>query len=70
MEGHRAKKGVFITTSTFANTAHEYVRMIERKIVLIDGPTLAGLMIDHNVGVNTSRSFHVKKIDLDYFEQT
>ncbi len=27
------------------------------------------LMIDHNIGVSTSRSFEIKKIDLDYFTE-
>lgn len=69
MEGFRAKKGVFITTSTFSKPALEYVKMIERKIVLIDGTTLANLMIDHGVGVTTYRTFVLKRIDSDYFEE-
>ena len=67
MEGMRARKGVLITTSAFSRDAQEYVNRIERKIVLIDGERLAGLMIDHNVGVAVARSFVVKRIDLDYF---
>jgi restriction system protein len=63
MEPHRAKKGVFITTSTFSEQAHEYVKLAERKIVLIDGATLANLMIDHNIGVTTYRSFVLKRLD-------
>ena len=45
----------------------DYVNHIGRKIVLIDGPTLADLMIDHNIGVSKVREFILKKIDLDYF---
>lgn len=67
MEGHRAKKGVLITTGTFSKDAHEYIQRIERKIVLIEGALLAQLMIDHDVGVTTSRSYVVKKLDSDYF---
>ncbi|HHV61982.1 MAG TPA: restriction endonuclease [Firmicutes bacterium] len=67
LEGHRAKKGVFITTSRFSNDAHEYVEKIEKRIVLIDGETLAQLMIDYNVGVSTVASYEIKRIDLDYF---
>lgn len=67
MEGFRAKKGVFITTSSFSRDAQEYVNRTERKIVLIDGKQLAELMIDHNVGVNTGRTFALKRLDLDYF---
>lgn len=69
MEAHRAKKGVMITTSTFSREAHEYVRMIERRIVLIEGLQLAQLMIDHNVGVSSDRVYTVKKIDSDYFSE-
>jgi hypothetical protein len=56
MEGFRARKGVLITTSSFSREAEEYVSRIERKIVLIGGVTLAQLMIDHNIGVSTSRA--------------
>ena len=69
MEGHRAKKGVLITTSAFSAEAKDYVTRIERKIVLIDGAQLAGLMIDHNVGVASSRKIEIKKLDNDYFEE-
>lgn len=54
-------------TATFSKEAHEYVGRIERKIVLIDGIRLAELMIDHGIGVETARTYTVKKIDLDYF---
>ena len=67
MEGVRARKGVFITTSSFSKDASEYVARIERKIVLIDGEHLADLMIDHDVGVTTARTYMVKKVDLDFF---
>ena len=69
MEGHRARKGVMLTTSSFSREAHDYVQRIERKIVLIDGQRLAQLMIEHDVGVATARSYVVKKLDLDYFEE-
>lgn len=65
--GHGARKGVFITTSGFSKEATDYVSNIDRKIVLIDGETLASLMIDHNVGVSTVVSYEIKKVDIDYF---
>jgi restriction system protein len=68
LHGQRAKKGVFITTSYFAKTSYEYVKTIDPKVILIDGQTLAKLMIEHNVGASTVESYHVKRIDLDYFE--
>jgi restriction endonuclease Mrr len=50
LQGHRARKGIFITTSSFIKDADEYVSRIDSQIVLIDGEMLAQLMIDHNVG--------------------
>jgi restriction system protein len=67
MEGFRARKGVLLTTSWFSKEAEEYVTRIERKIVLIDGRRLAQLMIDHDIGVATARTYVVKKLDSDYF---
>lgn len=68
LHGRRAKKGVFITTSYFAKTAYTYVKTIDPKVVLIDGPTLASLMIEFNVGTSIVQSYQIKKLDLDYFE--
>lgn len=68
LQGVRARKGVFITTSAFSDGAIEYARNLENKIVLIDGKMLAGLMIDHNVGVSAVATYEVKRIDSDYFE--
>jgi len=67
LQGHRARKGIFITTSSFTNGAQEYAAGIESKIVLIDGDELAEPMIDFDVGVSTVASYNVKKIDMDYF---
>jgi restriction system protein len=67
LQGHRVKKGIFITTSDFSREAEDYVARIDSKIVLIDGEQLAQLMIDHNVGVTPVTSYETKKIDSDYF---
>jgi len=69
LQGQRAKKGVFITTSSFTKEAIEYVTMIDNKIVLMGGKELTGLMIDYDVGVSKIASYDVKRIDLDYFEE-
>jgi len=69
LHGQRAKKGVFITTSYFAKTAYEYVKSIDPKVILIDGETLANLMIEYDLGTSTVESYHIKRIDLDYFEE-
>jgi restriction system protein len=68
METYRSRKGVLITTSNFSKDAREYVKQIERRVVMIDGRQLADLMIDHDIGVATARTFVVKKVDLGYFE--
>lgn len=69
LQGQRAKKGVFITTSSFSKGAIEYAKTIDTKIILIDGNTLTNLMIEFSVGTTTIESYHIKKIDIDYFEQ-
>lgn len=69
LEGVRARKGVLITTSSFSSDARQYVLQIEKKIVLIDGATLASLMIQHNVGVGVEAVYQVKKLDSDYFPE-
>jgi len=65
----KAKKGIFITTSTFPRSVYEFVTQVEYKIVLIDGERLANLMIEHNVGLSTVNEYLIKKIDSDYFEE-
>jgi len=67
LQGHRANKGIFITTSGFTREAEEYLAKINSKIVLIDGDQLSQLMIDHNVGGTPVTSYETKKIDSDYF---
>ena len=69
LQGQRARKGVFITTSSFTKDAKEYVSMIDVKIILIDGEHLSTLMADHNVGVSTVGQYEVKKLDSDYFDE-
>jgi len=69
LHGRKAHKGVFITTSGFSKPAREYVKEIQDKVILIDGPTLAELLIDHGVGVSTVATYEVKKIDSDYFSE-
>ena len=66
--GKRARKGVFITTGTFSGDATAYVEHIDPKVVLLDGRRLAQLMIDFEVGVTTTRTYSVKRVDSDYFE--
>ena len=65
----KASKGVFVTTSTFTQGARESVSKATSKIVLIDGIALAKYMIEFNVGVSTRKTYEVKRIDTDYFEE-
>jgi restriction system protein len=67
LQGQRARKGIFITTSSFSKESLDYVGNIENKIILIDGQQLAELMIENNVGISTTASYEIKKIDSDYF---
>ena len=69
LQGQRAKKGVFITTSTYTAEAVDYASRIDTKVVLIDGKALSALMIDFDVGVSVSASYVVKRVDSDYFEE-
>ncbi len=70
LAGKQAHKGVFITTSSFNQNAIDYARSIAQKVILIDGERLAELMIEHNVGVSPSKTFTLKKVDSDYFEES
>lgn len=67
LAGQRASKGVFITTSGFTAQAIQYAASVE-KIVLVDGPKLAEIMLDHGVGVSI-RHVQIPKVDSDYFEE-
>ena len=68
LTGQGATKGAFITTAGFSKDAKEYVsKQHACKIVLIDGQTLAALMIEHNLGVSVESTYLIKKIDFDYF---
>ncbi len=69
LEGVRAQRGIIITTSKFTSEAEAYVQQIGKRIVLIDGPTLADLMIEHDVGVTPVKTFQLKRIDSDYFTE-
>lgn len=65
--GQKAKKGIFITTSSFSGEAESYVKNLDSKIILIDGRHLADLMIEYDVGVSPVATYEIKKVDSDYF---
>jgi restriction system protein len=68
LQGLRAAKGIFISTSNYSRDALEYVSQISSKIILIDGVTLVRYMVDHNVGVSITGQYEIKTIDSDYFD--
>jgi len=69
LQGQRARKGVFITTSWYTAEAIDYASRIDTKVVLLDGKALSALMIDFDIGVAASAAYVVKRIDSDYFEE-
>lgn len=69
LQGQRARKGIFITTSDFSKEAYEYVSKIDTKIILINGNALAKLMIDTGVGASAVSTYEIKRIDTDYFNE-
>ena len=69
LQGQRARKGVFITTSSFSADARAYAANLQTTIVLIDGAQLAQLMLDYGIGVTESGSFKLFRLDEDYFSE-
>jgi len=69
LQGKRSRKGIFITTSSFTDTAKKYVNSIETKVALIDGETLVRYMIENDVGVITRDTYKIKELDADYFDE-
>lgn len=69
LAGQGASKGLFITTAKFSQQARDYVKKQHTtKVVLVDGITLAKLMIDYDLGVSTVSVYPIKKLDTDFFE--
>jgi len=67
LQGQRAKKGIFMTTSSFTKEAQDFASSIDTKVILIDGTELAELLIDHGVGVTRGDVYEIKRFDSDYF---
>ena len=71
MQGERASKGLFITTTKFSDGAKKYADNLRASnIVLIDGTALMGLMIKYNLGVSTEQVYEIKRIDSDFFSDS
>lgn len=69
MDGQKATKGVYITTSSYTLDAKNYANSLNKKIVLIDGEQLSRYMIEYNVGVSVKTVYELKRLDIDYFEE-
>jgi len=62
-------KGVFVATSSFTDPAKDFVKLSPKRIILIDGPELARLMVRHGIRVRTRVRHEVKWVDEDCFDQ-
>ena len=69
LQGKRARKGIFITTSYFSREAYDFVKNIDSKIILIGGNELCSLMIESSTGVSNISSYDIKRVDSDYFSE-
>jgi restriction system protein len=66
----RCKHNSEIVQSSFTKEAHEFVKHLDPKVVLVDGEALARLMIEHNVGVTVKSVYELKSVDRGFFEET
>lgn len=67
LQGKRAKKGIFITTSTFSKDAYDYAQNLDVAVILIDGKKLAEYMIETELGVTLKQNYKIFDIESDYF---
>ena len=68
LDRFKAAKGLFVTTAGFTKEAEETAVFLSKRIVLVDGPRLARLMIRYNVGCRVEETLELKKIDEDFFQ--
>ena len=70
LAGQGATKGIFITTAKYSSEARTYVeKQLLQKIVLVDGKDLTDLMIEFNLGVTTTSTYEIKRVDYDFFQE-
>jgi restriction system protein len=67
LDGKRASRGVFFTTSFFPASARDYICQSSFRVVLIDGKQLAELMMRHDIGVRVKDDIKIRRIDESYF---
>lgn len=68
LQGNQANQGVFITTGGYSSGARNYADSVPSRVVLIDGPRMAALMIRYGVGVQVKRTVQIVEVDEDFFE--
>lgn len=69
LKGRHASKGIFLTTSSYQESALEYAKSVSDTLVLIDGQRIAELMIEAEVGVSAKRKIIIPEVDSDYFDR-
>ncbi|MEV6849477.1 restriction endonuclease [Actinoplanes sp. NPDC051411] len=69
LHGAQASRGIFITTSRFSAEARDYAERVNARVILIDGPELARLMIEHGCGVVTEATYTLKQVDENFFPE-
>lgn len=70
LHGKGAKKGVFITFSSFSAGAKKYAQDLKAlNLILIDGEDLVTFMIKYNLGVQIKDVIEIKELDDDNFER-
>jgi restriction system protein len=70
LQGAQTSRGVFVTTARFTAGAQEYAKQVGVRLVLIDGPELARLMLRYGLGVTVKQTYEVKEFDRDFFEES
>lgn len=65
-------QGVFITSSSFTTDAREFAKKLSgsTSVVLVDGEQLARLMVKYSIGVQVERTYTIKRIDEDFFDES
>ena len=59
-----------LRTRRHRNCEDLHADRVAARVVLIDGITLAQLMVTHNIGVQDRETYVIKRVDEDFFEET
>jgi restriction system protein len=68
LDRFKATKGLFVTTSSFTQSARETSEFLSKRIVLIDGSQLTKLMIRYDVGCRVEETLFIKRLDEEFFD--